>query len=123
MSKRDFTPQTLVKNTGSGKIGVVCPDMSGMMNCNGPEEVGVVYEGSTTSSGTDWRDLEIIGPENAVADLDKCGGGQGEKACIFMVVGGDGIRCERFGNLRWSLIFSKMNAKRNPAELFPKCQL
>lgn len=95
------------------------------MNCCGPNEVPVVYEGSTAFFGTDVGDLEVIGPENAEADIEKCGADKGEECCIFMAMGSDGLSCERFGNLRYDLIFRKdqMRAKREPTELFPDCQL
>lgn len=121
MSKEQFIPQTVVKNR-NGQIGVVCNDLPGPLSCNGPEEVSVVYEGSTCEVGTDWKELEVVGPENAVADLKKCGAGRGEEACIFLVVGGNGAGCQRFGSLRWNLAFRTMNAKRNPDKLYPACQ-
>lgn len=117
--------QTVVKNRQSGKIGVVCPDLGGMLSCCTDEEVPVVYEGTSVSCGTLFDQLEIIGPENAGADLKKCGAGQGENCCIFLTVGTNGPECQRFGNLRWDLVFRKssMASKREPTELFPGCQL
>lgn len=121
-SKRDFVPQTVVVNS-EGARGVVVPDMAGMLNCNGPDEVGVVYEGSSFSSGTDYRELKIVGPESAVADLIECGAGKGSKCCKFLVVGAKGPECQRFGSLRWSLIFKKMVSEREPTEPYPQCKL
>jgi len=121
--KTDFHPQLIVKNTKTGDQGVTCPNLPGMMDCNGPDEISVVYEGSTVAHGTDFRELEIIGPENAIADLTKCGAGEGENACIFCVVASTGAACERFGKLRWDLTFRTMNAKREPTKSFPDCQL
>lgn len=87
-------------------------------------EVSVVYDGDSVAIGTDWNKLEIVGPENAVADLQKCGAGKGEECCIFLVIDGPrGCRCQRFGEMRWSLLFKTINAKRNPKELFSRCQL
>jgi len=123
MLKTDFRPQLIVKNNKTGSIGVTCSDLPGPLSCNGPDEVSVVYEGTTCASGTDYRELVIVGPENAVADLHKCGAGRGEEACIFLVVGSNGAGCQRFGNLRWDLVFRTMSAKRHPDKLFPKCQL
>ncbi len=120
MVKTDFRPQLVVRNKETGSIGVTCEDLPGPLSCNGPDEVSVVYDGTTVASGTDYRELEIVGPENAVTDLNKCGAGRGEEACIFLVVGAG---CQRFGDLRWDLIFRTMRAKRHPEKLFPKCQL
>jgi len=122
MEKQDFKPRLVVKNVHTNKIGVVCCDLSGMLSCNGPEEVSVVYDGTTCASGIDWKDLIIIRNEKATADLKKCDAGRGAEACIFLTVGARGAECERFGSLRWDLIFRTMNAKRNPEKLFPDCQ-
>ncbi len=117
--------QTVVKNKKSGSMGVVCPDLGGMLSCCTDDEVPVVYEGVSASCGTLFGRLEVIGPENAVADLKKCGAGQEDNCCIFLAVGANGPKCERFGNLRWTLVFRKssMVSKREPTELFPHCQL
>jgi hypothetical protein len=39
--------------------------------------------------------------------------------------GQGGWQCQRFGGLRYSLIFAKsrMNAHREPVEMFPNCQI
>ena len=105
-----------------GTKGIIINDS---FNCCGPNEVAVVYEGSTAFLGTDVEDLEVIGPENAKADMEKCGAGKGEECCIFLTIGSNGPGCERFGSLRDSLIFrrSQMRAKREPDKLFPNCQL
>lgn len=115
--------QTVVRNKKSGSTGVVCPDLGGMLSCCADDEVPVVYEGASAFCGTPFDQLEVIGPENAVADLRKCGAGQEEKCCIFLTMGASGPECQRFGNLRWNLVFRKMSVKREPAELFPSCQL
>ena len=119
----DFVPKLIVKNIKTGEEGVTCTDLPGMMSCNGANEVSVVYKGTTVASGTNYEYLEIIGKEKAVANLKKCGAGKGPDACIFLVMSENGPECERFGNMRWSLIFRKMNAKREPAEPFPECQI
>jgi len=122
MEKRDFKSGLIVKNVSTGQIGVTCNDLPGMLSCNGPEEVTVIYDGSSCGSGTDWKKLTIIGKEEAKADLKKCGAGRGAEACIFLTVRSGGVKCERFSSLRWDLIFRTMNAKRNPEKLFPACQ-
>jgi hypothetical protein len=120
----DLKPQTVVKNRETGKFGVVVSDLPAYLSVLGPGEVSVVYDGSTVADGTDPESLEIIGPENAVADLQKCGAGKGADCCIFLVLDGKkGFECQRFGEMRWTLVFREMNAKREPKELFPRCQL
>lgn len=122
MARADFIPQTIVQHI-TGRKGVVVPDLPGPLNCNGPEEVGVVYEGAVSFTGTDYKNLTIIGPENAVADLEKCGAGRGPECCKFLVVGMGGPECQRFGTLRWTLVFKTMKAEREPTEPYPLCQL
>lgn len=112
--------QTLVKHKGTGRLGVVTQDC---MSCCDEGEVPVVFEGTTFFEGTPEGDLEVIGPENAVADMDKCGAGQGEKCCMFLVVDANGPSCQRFGRMRNDLTFRTMTAKRNPNLLFPNCRL
>ncbi len=114
--------QTLVKNKKTSKQGVTVNDS---FNICGSWEALVVYEGTTYGLGTDEKDLEIVGPEDAaIRDPKKCGAGRGEKCCIFLVVGTDGFECQRFGQLRTSIQFrSGMVAKREPLMMFPDCQL
>jgi hypothetical protein len=107
--------------TLNGKIGVT---VDGTLGVCSSWETPVVWEGQNYFSGTPTEELKIIGPEKAIADFVKCGAGKGPKCCIFLSVGQSGPTCERFGSLRTSLIFNdKMAAKRNPTEMFPKCQL
>ncbi len=111
---------TLVRRKDDDKLGVAVNDPFGVCS---DDEVPVVYEGDTAFIGTDESKLEDLGPENAVADLKKCGAGQGDKCCKFLVVGSDGPECQRFGSLRYTLMFNnKMTAQREPHELFPTCQ-
>ncbi|MFH1713774.1 MAG: hypothetical protein ABH876_01175 [Patescibacteria group bacterium] len=116
--------QTLVRNKKTGQKGVTVDDTPGMLSCCSDEETPVVYEGTTTFSGTLTRNLEVIGPENAIANLEKCGAGT-ENCCLFLTVGSKGPECERFSQLRFDLIMRKetMKARREPTELYPKCQL
>jgi hypothetical protein len=122
MMKTDFRPQLIVKNKKTGSMGVTCHDLPGILSCNGPDEVSVVYNGTSYAIGTDYQTLEIVGSENAVADFHKCGAGRGKDACIFLTAGSNGAECQRFGDLRWNLIFRTMNAKRHPEKPFPECQ-
>lgn len=115
-------PQTLVRNTETGILGVVVTDP---WDVCGDDEVPVVYEGQTGFSGTDRGVLEDFGPENAIADAEKCGAGKGAECCIFLTFKDADWTCQRFGGLRYQLIFAKerMSAKREPVEMFPNCQL
>lgn len=115
---------TVVRNVKDGSIGVVINDFPGAMSVCERGEILVVYEGTKIGWSTLVTDLEVKGPENAQADLKKCGGGQGDDCCIFLVVGGEGAECQRFGELRNTLIFRDgMTAQRHRIELFPRCQL
>lgn len=125
----DIKSQTLVKNKNDGRIGVVVSEP--WETCvveEFPVVYGVVYEGETALLATFAEDLEVIGPENAIADMEKCGAGKGKECCVFLVFGGrDGkLVCGRFeSGIRWNLIAreGKMKAKRHPTEMYPKCQL
>jgi hypothetical protein len=113
--------QTVVRNMKDGRLGVVVYDNYG---CCSEDEVPVVYDGTTYFSGTDRNLLEVVGPENAVAEPKKCGAGRGAECCKFLVMGPGGFECQRFGEMRDALIFkSDMTAQRQPAELYPMCQL
>lgn len=116
--------QIVVRNKQTGKTGVTVDDAPGMLSCCSNEETPVVYEGYTAFMGTPTDILEVMGSENAKADLKKCGAGT-ENCCIFLTVGRSGPECERFGQLRFDIIMRKesMNAKREPTKLYPKCQL
>jgi hypothetical protein len=118
----DFKPKTLVRNHKTNHTGIVIEDGYGMMSVCAAHEVSVVYDGTTYGCGTDYRNLEITGTEQAVADLIKCGAGKGAECCRFLTVG-EGPECERFGPSRMTLIMRKMRAQRDPAEPFPQCQL
>lgn len=115
--------QTVVRNKKTGKKGVTIDDAPDVVHCCSDEETPVVYEGETTSKRTRTEDLEVIGPENAIADMEKCGAGTGRKCCIFLT--GDRPGCARFGELRFYILERKkqMKAQREPTEPYPKCQL
>jgi hypothetical protein len=117
--------QMVVLNKKTGKKGVTVDDAPGMLYCCSDEETPVAYEGDTAFMGTLTKDLKVIGPENAVADLKKCGAGKGKQCCIFLSVGRNGAECERHGSLRFDIIMrkEKMSAQREPTEPYPKCQL
>lgn len=112
--------QTRVRRKSDGQLGVVVNDN---FDCCLPTEVPVVYDGSTAFLGTDRANLEDLGPENANADLHRCGAGKGAECCRFLTVGAEGACCERFSPFRDSLIFKDMNAQRNPSEPYPKCMI
>lgn len=122
-SRHQFRAQMLVKRKEDGKKGVVVDEMGFMRVCS-DEEVPVVFEGTAAYFGTDFRELELLGKEDAVADFEKCGGGKGAECCKFLAAGARGFTCERFGSLRNAIIFKKdMAAKREPTEMFPNCQI
>lgn len=118
---------TIVKLPG-GLTGVTVPDLPGMLSCCHPDETPVVflrdgkYDGGFAGSWT--KDLEVIGPEGAVADFKKCGAGQGAECCAFLTSGPNGPECERFSDLRFptQMRVDSMTAKRMPEEVFPECQ-
>lgn len=115
------SPGTLVEH--DGVRGVVIKDEQGLYP-DGKTTI-VVYEGTTYGTGTPTSELRIVGTDMPVADFKKCGAGRGPDCCIFLVCGPDGLECARFGNLR-NLILARqsgMNAQRNPAEMYPQCQL
>jgi len=116
--------QIVVSNKKTGETGVTVDDLPAPSDRCSPEETPVVYSGDTVAAGTLTEDLEVIGPENAIADLKKCGA-RTDKCCIFLTVGAKGPECERFSSLRGYIIFHKeqMRAQREPTELYPKCQL
>ena len=112
-------PQTIVMH--KGRRGVTCTDL---MSCCTDDETPVIFDGMSSFVGTKTTELNIIGPENAIADFTKCGGGT-DQCCIYLVVGASGFTCERYSDMRWHFVFNKykMNAQRDPVEPFPGCQL
>lgn len=114
-------PGMVVRSVG-GKTGVVIDDEFGV--CSGNETL-VVWEGTDFGLGSPTEDLEIVGPENAKADLKRCGAGRGEQCCIFLTVGMDGPECARHTGLRTTILVHArgMNAQRYPLEMYPNCQL
>ena len=121
MSK-GFSEGTIVKDKETGGQGVVVSDPFG---CCGSNEVPVVWDGDDSFVGTDYRLLEVVGPYKPQIDPQRCGTGRGEDCCIYLVCGAEGFECQRFGSLRYNLIFrkEKMNAKRQPERLYPNCLL
>ncbi len=114
-------PQTVVKKIKTGEVGVVVSDHFGVCTSN---ETLVVFDGDTFAIGTSTDKLEVVGPEKAVADFKRCGGGKGKECCMFLAADAGGFCCERFGSLRYSIIFKDgMTAQRHPARLYPECQL
>lgn len=65
------------------------------------------------------------------ADVDRCGAGQGEKCCAFMMVDYRGMVCGRddpelqplIANIRVMVDTGMMGAKRTPDAQYPHCQL
>lgn len=110
-------PGTKVQDS-KGRIGIVESDTFG---CCDETETLVVFDGTDAGQGTQTDELTVIGEYEATPDHVKCGAGQGEKCCIYLVCGAQGFECARFSSLRMSLIFKTMNAKRRANRLFPAC--
>lgn len=112
-------PGMLVKH--EGKTGVVIADV---YSCCSPDQTMVVFEGTDVGAGTSTEQLEVLGPEKAQANFEKCGAGQGARCCTFLTVDPSGACCERFSALRMTLQAraSTMIAKRQPVKMFPDCQ-
>lgn len=108
--------------TDGARQGTTCPpimpDMPGSIGVAWDDQPAIVTE-------TDPSTLTVLGPENAVPDPKRCGAGRsGGDACIFLTVGAGGFQCERYGSLRWALIFNEgMRARRRPSEPYPGCFL
>lgn len=102
-----------------GQRGVTVTDL---MSCCHEEETPVVWYGAKGFKGTWTDELTVIGPENAVAEPTKCGAGKEAACCIFITAGVKGFVCERHTDMRHSLIFRSMSAKRHPVKPFPECQ-
>jgi len=109
---------TAVLNKETGIKGHVIIDS---FRCCLDKEELVVYENTNCGLGTNRNLLEVITEEPHIPDIEKCGAGKGEECCIFITVSGKGFMCERFSELRDSLIFKTMNAKRDPIEPYPEC--
>lgn len=122
--RKDFEPRLVVKNTVDGTIGVVCSPMPGALNVIGPEEIPVVYDHTTHVKGTPFNKLQILHPENAVANPDDCGVG-GKTGCMFLFYSSEeGWQCQRFGSQRFKIILdTRPETKRHPDRLYPDCQL
>ena len=103
---------------------MVVADMPGPFAVLGAGEVLVIYEGVNHGKATNSSELEITGTEAAIADLLKCGAGRGKECCRFLTVSSKAPVCERFGSMRYNLIFNpNMSGLRNPPEPFPACQI
>lgn len=113
---------TKVKHLTSGRLGVTVADPYRML---ADGEAAVVLEGDEDETAIPLAELEDLGPENAVADPERCGQGS-ERCCIFLAFG-DGWRCSRFVDVREMILqrhrAGTMNAKRFPTQMFPACQL
>jgi len=118
--------RTLVKrkNDEDEKIGVVVNGLPAPLGILEEGDVAVVFDGVTHEEAVPESDLEVIGPEKiTIEDPKKCGVGMGAECCIFIAMGGNGFECQRFGEMRYTLMFRTMNAKRHPGGMYPRCQL
>lgn len=114
--------QTIVREKlGKRRVGIVCPAAPTLDDEDG---VTVVFPPLTVAVTVNENLLEIVGPESAVADAEKCGAGHGKLACMYLIAAKDGLRCDRFSVDRWLLYFAlRSRGLRNPTEAYPACQL
>jgi len=58
------------------------------------------------------------------ADFKRCGVGRGAECCAYLVAAGSGAECGRVG-MKTTIdgLVHRMNAKRQPVEAWPDCQL
>lgn len=62
--------------------------------------------------------------EMLIGEPMKCGIGQGEKCCVFLVSSPNGFECVRDTLMGKACFFrNNMKAKRAPIQPFPECQL
>lgn len=115
---------TISKSVIEGEEGVVVPSASFMGKISGGVPV-FFFKRRVVVVGVPEEILEVIGPDNAVANEYGCGVGKGANCCVFLGLDGSGFTCLRFGELHWSIIAKKadMKAQRNPLEAYPGCQL
>ncbi len=118
-----LAPQLVVRHKDTGKIGTTCPDLDGMLACCLETETPVVWEHCFAFQGTPTEKLDVLREEKATPDPDRCGAGRLADCCKFLVADGNGFHCERHGNLRHTIIFRQMTAKREPTALYPQCFL
>jgi len=112
----------IVQNLDLGKVGVIVPTVSWEKE-RGPWSV--IYKGSIFGRVILGNEnFRPIGTERPIADPNGCGYGQGEKACKFCIFDDESQRleCVRFTDKHWFFAFRPSDAKREPTELFPKCQ-
>lgn len=111
-----------VKNKKDGRVGVIINDA---FKCCGENELLIVYDDDPLALGADINDLEYLGPENAVADPEKCGANQNGKCCLFLAQDPFGYACTRFTPRRDGVILNAngKNLKRIPTKMYPFCQL
>lgn len=114
--------QTIVREKlGKRRVGIVCPAAPTLDDEDG---ITVVFPPSTVAVTVNDDLLEMVGPENAVADAEKCGAGRGKLACMYLTSAKDGLRCDRFSVERWPVFFAmRAHNLREPAEAYPTCQL
>ncbi|MBI4414645.1 MAG: hypothetical protein HY566_00210 [Candidatus Kerfeldbacteria bacterium] len=114
--------QTVVREKGGNRReGIVCPAAPGLED---EEGVAVVFPPSTVAMHVREDRLEIIGPENAVADEAKCGAGRGKRVCMFLTFADGALGCDRFSEDRWPVFFAtRSQNRRQPTEAYPACQL
>lgn len=56
-------------------------------------------------------------------DIKKCGAGQGERCCVFLVLDEKSFCCMRDTEMGGFLFSRNMGARRAPIVPYPECQL
>jgi hypothetical protein len=122
----DMPFKHLVEEINTGRKAMTMPTIS-MLLSDGDSDTSIVFDGRSGSATLNCfadgaKQFKIVGPDPAVADLQKCGAGKGADCCKFLVAGVNGVECARFGTMHYDLVFRTMNAKREPTKFYPACQ-
>jgi hypothetical protein len=116
-------PGAIVKDSGSGELGVVVVDP---WNEYTDGQVAIVTNSSSDMTvNADGYHLEETGTyRREVSTAEDCGLRAGRLCCRYLAQSSDGVyRCNRFTALRNSLIFGDQEAQGQPLRLLPPdCQ-
>ena len=116
--------QMVVRHKPTGWIGVTI-DISAAPTVCGEDDTPLVFQGHSQSDFFPTDSLEIIGPENAVADDEGCHQGyEGRRGCLFLCFKYPYYYCERHGPQREKILRSKDQAygRFEPTAPYPLCK-